>query len=89
MTELIGIVFLLVTGPGALAFGIWLLRSGAWRNSVPLAEAVLDRAFGIEPPPRNKWDRRFAKAQAWFLITLGTCTLLFYSFIFLKDVISE
>ena len=89
MSELIGLAFLLITGPGFLVWGSWMLRSGAWRDGVPLGEIVIDRAIGIKPPPRNNWDRRFAKGQAWFLILFGSATILFYATLFVLDVVSE
>jgi hypothetical protein len=87
--SVIGILFLMLTGPAALILGIWTLRSGAWCDSVPLAEAAIDRALGVQPPPRNKWDRRFARAQAWFLVLLGASTCVFYVTIFVLDLVSE
>ena len=63
---------LILTGPGLLLLGIRTLRHRIWQDGVPLAELLIDRAAGIEPPPRTAWDRRFAHCQAWMLVVFGT-----------------
>lgn len=65
-------VFLLIAGPGLLTLGIKSLRHGWWRESVPLLEVVIDRVAGTELPPRNRWDRGFARVQAWMFVVFGT-----------------
>ena len=68
----IGVVLLLMLlGPGLLFMGIVSVRRRWWQDSVPLAEFLIDRAAGIDPPPRNRWDRGFARVQAWLYILLG------------------
>lgn len=74
-------LFLLLAGPGLLWAGVQSLRCGYWRDSVPLLEVILDRIGGAEPPPRNIWDRRFAYAQAWFHIVIGSVFSLFLTLI--------
>lgn len=64
-------IFLLIAGPGFLFMGVQSLRGGWWRESVPLLEAAIDRAAGIDPPPRTAWDRRFAFGQAIMLTIFG------------------
>lgn len=71
MKALFGLFVLIVTGPGFLWLGIQSLRRGWWRESVPLLEVVIDRAAGIEPPPRTALDRRFAVAQAILFTVFG------------------
>ena len=51
---------LLVLGPGWFSFSAFSLWRGWWREGVPLAEVLVDRAVGAEPPPRTAWDRRLA-----------------------------
>lgn len=65
-------IFLLFAGPGMLALGVWSLRSGAWRDGVPLLELLVDRALGETPPPRNAWDHRFGRFHAWMSVLFGT-----------------
>jgi len=68
----VGLILLLVVlGPVFMLSGIASIRKAHWRESVPLAEFLIDRAAGIEPPPRNKWDRGFARFQAWMSAILG------------------
>jgi uncharacterized membrane protein YphA (DoxX/SURF4 family) len=66
------LLFLLAAGPGFLWRGIRSLQTRAWESSVPALEYLIDRAAGIEPPPRNAWDRHFARFQAWMLVLFGT-----------------
>ncbi len=77
MNSIGAMIFLIAAGPGFLWMGIASLRRGYWRESVPLLEVVIDRAAGIEPPPRNKWDRRFALFQAWMFVIIGAVFSLF------------
>ena len=63
---------LILAGPGLLWLGIHNLRTRAWHDGVPLVEAAIDRAAGVEPPERNDADRRFARFQAWLLTLFGT-----------------
>lgn len=68
-----GLVLLLtLLGPLFLLMGIASLRRGWWRESIPLAEALLDGAAGIQPPPRTAGDRRFNLFQAVASIVLGS-----------------
>ena len=71
MKALFGLFVLVVIGPGFLWLGIQSLRRGWWRESVPLLEVVIDRAAGLEPPPRTTWDRRFALFQAILFTIFG------------------
>jgi hypothetical protein len=72
MKPIIGALLLTVMGPGFLAMGIWTLRSRAWRDGVPLLELAIDRAIGEEPPKRTRWDRHFARFNAWAQIIFGS-----------------
>ena len=65
-------LFLLIAGPGFLWLGICSLRTRAWRDGVPALELMIDRAAGVEPPPRNAWDRRFSLFNAWMFVVFGT-----------------
>ena len=65
-------LFLLFAGPGLLTLGVTSLRHGWWRESVPLLEVVIDRAAGIDSPPRNRWDRWLARVQAWMFVVIGS-----------------
>jgi hypothetical protein len=71
MTSLFALLFLAVAGPYLAWMGVRSLRCGGWRQSVPLLEAVLDRAAGLAPPPRTAWDRRIAFAQAILFTAIG------------------
>ncbi|MGK6354885.1 hypothetical protein ACMGDH_06615 [Sphingomonas sp. DT-207] len=55
--------------------GARALLSGSWRESIPAAEYLINRAAGMMPPPRNKWDRRFALLQAWLSFLFGLIAL--------------
>ena len=66
------VLFLLLAGPEALTLGVLSLRRGWWRESVPLLEVMIDQIAGIDPPPRNRWDRIFARAQAWMFVVFGS-----------------
>ncbi|MGN6277425.1 MAG: hypothetical protein ACTHM8_01720 [Sphingomonas sp.] len=72
MNTAIALVSLVIAGPGLLTLGIRSLRTAAWKESVPVAEWLIDRAAGIEPPARTAWDRRFAHIQAWLLVIFGS-----------------
>ncbi len=78
------LLFLILAGPGLLWAGIVSLRRGYWRDSVPLLEVVIDRAAGLDPPPRTAWDQRFAYAQAWLHIAIGTVFSVFFAIILLS-----
>ena len=67
----VDILFLTAIGPGFLLLGILNLKRRAWRDGVPVAELLIDRALGTEPPPRNAWDRRFGLFNAVMLILFG------------------
>ena len=71
MKEIGFVLLLTILVPIFMLSGIASVRKAHWRESVPLAEFLIDRAAGIEPPPRNKWDRGFARVQAWMNIVLG------------------
>lgn len=71
MKTAFAIFFLLFTGPFFLWTGVMSLRRGWWRESVPLLEVAIDRAAGVEPPPRTRWDRRFAFFQALMATVFG------------------
>ncbi|MBX9797049.1 hypothetical protein [Sphingomonas sp.] len=66
------VILLLIIGPTFLGYGVWLLRTGNWRESIPAAELLIDRAIGAEPPPRNAWDRRVALFQSWMMVLFGS-----------------
>ncbi|MFW2853043.1 hypothetical protein ACM61V_14140 [Sphingomonas sp. TX0543] len=68
----IGLALPLTTlGPIFMLSGIASVRKQHWRDSVPLGELLIDRIAGVEPPPRNRLDRGFARFQAWMNIVLG------------------
>ncbi|PCD04141.1 hypothetical protein COC42_07525 [Sphingomonas spermidinifaciens] len=75
-----------VVGPGLLTLGIWTLVRRQWYDGVPLAEVLIDRAAGIEPPQRTASDRAFARFHAWASVVFGSfftlclCAVLFSSF---------
>lgn len=71
MKDAVLILFLFVAGPGFLALGIWNFRTRAWRDGGPAIELAIDRAAGIEPPPRNATDRRFGFFNALMLVLFG------------------
>ncbi|MPT47762.1 MAG: hypothetical protein E2598_04970 [Sphingobium sp.] len=71
MKDILGVLVLLISGPFFLWIGVQSLRHRRWRDSVPLLEAMIDHAAGLEPPPRNIWDRRFAFAQAILFTIFG------------------
>lgn len=75
MKDIGALLFLILAGPGFLLLGIWNLKRRAWRDGVPAAELLIDRTFGVEPPPRNAWDRRFGLFNAAMLVLFG----LFFS----------
>ena len=81
----IDILFLTAAGPGFLLLGIWNLRRRAWRDGIPAAELLIDRALGAEPPPRNAWDRRFGLFNAAMLILFG----VFFSVAFAAILYSQ
>jgi hypothetical protein len=79
MKAFAAILFLAVAGPGFLMLGIQNLRSGLWRDGVPAIELAVHRAAGTTPPPRNTWDRCFARINASAMVLFGaffTCCLL-------------
>ena len=65
------ILFLIAAGPGFLFLGVRSLRTRAWHDGVPIAELLIDRAIGEEPPARNETDRRFSLFNAWMMIVFG------------------
>ncbi len=69
---IVSLISLIAAGPGLLALGIWTLRRRSWYEGVPLAEMLIDRATGVQPPPRTTTDRRFARANAWMCVVFGT-----------------
>jgi hypothetical protein len=85
MIELATILVLVLVGPGFLLLGLLNLKSRAWRDGVPAAELLLDRALGAEPPPRNAWDRRFGLFNAAMLILFG----LFFSLVLVAILYSQ
>ena len=89
MSALLGIAVLLIFGPGFFALGVWSLRTKAWRESVPLAEVLVDRIAGAEPPPRNTWDRRFALLQAWLFTVFGALAMLGFAALVIADYLPE
>ena len=72
MKDLGTILFLLLAGPGFLYLGIRSVRTQAWRESAPALEVLIDRAVGVDVPPRTAWDRRFARFQAWMFVAFGS-----------------
>lgn len=88
MKEVGVLALLALLGPGFLWMGIRSLRTKAWHDGVPALELMIDRALGEEPPPRTKWDRRFARFQAWAMVVFGLFfTLLFFAVLY--SLISE
>ncbi|ESZ87930.1 MAG: hypothetical protein Q27BB25_06290 [Blastomonas sp. CACIA14H2] len=79
MKELGLLALLVLLGPGFLWMGIRSLRTRAWHDGVPALELMIDRVIGEEPPPRTKWDRRFALFQTGAAILFGS----FFTLIFL------
>ena len=71
MSDIVVLVGLAVFGPGLLAYVSFLVRRRRWRESVPLLEAVIDRAAGVEPPARNSTDRFFALVQLGAMSFVG------------------
>ncbi|WP_287979912.1 hypothetical protein [Sphingomonas sp.] len=71
MKTIFVILLLTAMGPIMMALGIASIRKQHWRESIPLAELLIDRAAGIDPPPRNRWDQGFARVQAWLNTILG------------------
>jgi hypothetical protein len=88
MKEVGVLALLALLGPGFLWMGIRSLRTKAWHDGVPALESMIDRAIGEEPPPRTKWDRRFALFQTGAAILFGSFfTLLFFAVLY--SLISE
>ena len=72
---MIGIVGLVAIGALFAWLGARSLLSGSWRENVPAVEYLIDRAAGVAPPPRTRWDRRFALLQAWLSFLFGLIAL--------------
>lgn len=71
MSDIVVILGLVLFGPGLLTSVGFLVRGRRWRESVPLLEAVIDRAIGIEPPARNRIDRFFTLIQLGAMSFVG------------------
>jgi hypothetical protein len=88
-TEIIGAIIGIILGPGFLAYGIWMLRTRAWRDSVPALEVLLDRMIGEEPPARTKTDQRLMHIQAWLLAVVGGFMTAVEIYVLVDQILSE
>jgi len=62
---------LLALGLAFAGMGVWTLYTRKRDDMVPLAELLINRALGEEPPPRNAWDRRLALFHGGMSILFG------------------
>jgi hypothetical protein len=85
MGDALAILGLLAFGPGLLAYVGYLIRQKRWRDSVPLLEAVFDKAVGVEPTPRNRIDHAFMIVQLSLMALVGIIVTGLGLFVVLKD----
>ena len=89
MKELGLILFLLLAGPGFFMLGVWNLKTRAWRDGVPVAELLIDRALHEKAPPRNAWDRRFGLFNAAMLVLFGAFFSLVLAAVLYSQFVTE
>jgi hypothetical protein len=85
MSDIAAIALLIVFGPGLLTYVVWLVRSNRWRDAVPMIEVAIDKAAGVEVPPRNRVDNGFMLFQLVMMTIVGVIVTGLGLFVFISD----
>ena len=85
MSEAFATLLLIAFGPGLLTYVGFLVRRNRWRDAAPALEVVIDKAVGIEPPPRNRTDHAFMIFQLVMMMFVGLIVTGLGLFVLLND----